>query len=143
MPGAWASKIAERMATYEKRIRAARNSAAQDVARGMTTPVAKGGKMRVKTGFLRASLMASTTAMPKLDPKAVPDADAADGSYTLSFGPVNAVIMGATLLESIYLGFTAAYAGHREVWDGFIEGARLKWPETVKRNTDKARKAFP
>jgi len=56
-----------------------------------------------RTGFLRASLMASTEAMPQLirdNPGAQVNADAGD---------VILVIAGAELGDTIYLGYTARY----------------------------------
>lgn len=56
-----------------------------------------------RTGFLRASLMASTEAMPGLiraNPGAAAPAD---------FGDVVLVINGADLGDTIYLGYTANY----------------------------------
>ncbi|MER8959305.1 HK97 gp10 family phage protein [Mesorhizobium sp. M0701] len=59
-----------------------------------------------RTGFLRASLMASTTAMPQLtrdNPGALVPAD---------LGEVVLVINGADLGEVLYLGYTANYAAY-------------------------------
>lgn len=56
-----------------------------------------------RTGFLRASLMASTEAMPRLirdNPGVVVNADAGD---------VILVIAGAELGDTVYLGYTAKY----------------------------------
>ena len=141
--GSWADKIAERVETYERRLTAAFKGAAQDVARGVTTPVAAGGNMRVKTGFLRASMQASTTEMPKMDPTARPPEGTKDNAFSFNRNSVSAVIIGASHNDTIYLGFTAAYAAYREVWDGFIEKERLKWPQTVESNSRKAIRAFP
>lgn len=128
---------------YRKRCEAVFKSSAQDVVRGITLPVAKGGRMRVRTGFLRGSLMASTAVMPTINPAASPPPDAELNSFTFDAGAVAAVLVGASITDTIYLGFTASYAVPREYRDGFIEGERLKWPQTVKRNTDKAVAAFP
>ncbi|WP_181175716.1 HK97 gp10 family phage protein [Mesorhizobium sp. B2-3-4] len=65
------------------------------------TPPAPGYK---RTGFLRASLMASTTAMPTLsrnNPGVPVPAD---------LGDVILVINGADLGDTVYLGYTANYA---------------------------------
>lgn len=59
-----------------------------------------------RTGFLRASLMASTTAMPLMNrdnPGAVVPADLTD---------VVLVINDSDLGDTLYLGFTAPYAAH-------------------------------
>lgn len=57
-----------------------------------------------RTGFLRASLVASTDAMPQLvkeNPGAPVTAE--------NFGDIVLVIAGAELGDTIYLGYTAAY----------------------------------
>lgn len=72
--------------------------AAQEVVSELNTLVP------VDTGFLRASLMASTTEMPRLSvdnpgvPVAAPD-----------FGQIELVIAGAEAGDVIYLGYSARY----------------------------------
>lgn len=66
-------------------------------------PAASGYK---RTGFLRASLMASTTAMPTLS-RANPGV-----SVPADLGDVILVINGADLGDVLYLGYTANYAAY-------------------------------
>lgn len=61
----------------------------------------------VDTGFLRASFMASTEAMPSIDESAQNKEGA---SVSQDFGQITTVIQGATLGQTIFLGWTAAYA---------------------------------
>ncbi|WP_029581941.1 hypothetical protein [Bradyrhizobium sp. URHD0069] len=68
-----------------------------------------GGVVNVQTGFLRASERASTEAMPTIDPTAQPKDEQ---SYSFDEGQITTVIASATLGQTIYLGWTAAYAGH-------------------------------
>ena len=58
----------------------------------------------VDTGFLRASLMASTTAMPRLN-RANPGM-----AMPADLGGIMLVINSADLGDTIYLGYTANYA---------------------------------
>lgn len=60
----------------------------------------------VDTGFLRASLMASTTAMPVLS------LDNPGGAHSVDMGTIELVIMGADIGDTIYLGYTASYGAH-------------------------------
>lgn len=60
----------------------------------------------VDTGFLRASLRASTTAMPVLS------IDNPGGRFTPDFGQIELVIMGSEAGETIYLGYTAKYGAY-------------------------------
>lgn len=98
----------------------------------------EGGRMRVDTGFMRASLMASTASMPAINPSAVPPPGAAPNSIPYNSQPVEAVIIGAELGgPPIYLGYTAAYAGFREYGannqpaDAFVRTAAQQWPQIV------------
>jgi hypothetical protein len=57
----------------------------------------------VDTGFLRASLRASTTAMPVLS------LSNPGGAFNLDAGEITLVIAGADVGDTIYLGYTANY----------------------------------
>lgn len=60
----------------------------------------------VDTGFLRASLMASTTAMPQMT-RANPGA-----AVPSDLGEIMLVIAGADIGDTIFLGYTANYAAY-------------------------------
>jgi len=60
----------------------------------------------VDTGFLRASLQASTSAMPVLS------RDNPGGTFAPDMGEIVLVIAGADLGDTIYLGYTARYGPH-------------------------------
>lgn len=106
----------------------------QEVVSEMQTPVGAGGRMRVDTGFLRASLMASTASMPQINPSMKP----VEGkSYSYDEGQIEAVIVGADIGDTLFLGYTAAYAGHREYGvngqapDAFVRSAAQRWDVIV------------
>lgn len=140
----FSASVAAWVKKSKRRMDAVAAGSAQDVARGATTPVAKGGNMRVKTGFLRASFMASTTQMPQINPYARPPADAPDNSYSPTEDDVALVIAAWNAgRETLYMGFTASYARPREYKDGFVRLEAQKWQETVDRNVAKAIRAFP
>ena len=88
----------------------------------------KGGKMRIDTGFLRASGQLSLTGMPtgpvrgELTEKNSYTADPT--VITLELGKFK---LGATL----FWVWSADYARVREAYDGFLESAVQKWPQTV------------
>lgn len=101
---------------------------AKRVAEDMLVPRAVGGNMPVVTGFLRASLLASTSAMPIMSQRGNPN-----GSYSFNAAPVTLAIAQAELGDTIYVGFTAIYA--RKVnYSGylFVEKAAQKWQSIVK-----------
>lgn len=132
-------EINRRAKVYEQRLEAVFKSTAQDMFREMTKPVGDGGRMRVDTGFLRASAMVSTEDFPVAD-KENPDKNK---KYAFRMGSVSAIIMGAKVTDELFFGFTANYAPYREVHDGFVENAVLQFDAFVAKNTIKAVRAFP
>lgn len=109
----------------------------QDVVDMAQTPVAKGGRMRIDTGFLRLSGKMSLTGMPT-----GPVRGEKGGSY--SSGDSNATVvasLGAWQIGvTIYFGWTAEYARYRELYDGFLATALQEWPRIVDRNINKINK---
>ncbi|MBB3234439.1 hypothetical protein [Phyllobacterium endophyticum] len=106
----------------------------QELVAEMQTPIGQGGRMRVDTGFLRASLMASTAAMPAISPNRKP----VDGqSYGYDAGQIEAVILGSDINDTLFFGYSAAYAGHREYGsngqtpDAFVRSAAQRWDSIV------------
>lgn len=125
--GDWAQEV-------EGAIEAVFKESVQELVSIAQTPRAAGGRMRVDTGFLRASLLASTSMMPAINPSAKPSDG---GSYAYSGAEISAVIAGSDLGQTIWLGYTAAYAGYREYGargqtpDAFVRTAAQKWPAIV------------
>lgn len=130
--GKFASAVDQWALQTEQRLEAVVKTAAQDVASEMIRPVGAGGRLRVDTGFLRASLRSSTSAPPQIDPSNQPGAGAGFGDPDVAL-----TILGAAIGQPIYLGFTASYAAHREYGangqapDGFVRGAAEQWPSLV------------
>lgn len=144
MAKTFSAQIEERVAAYEKRLNATVKGATQDVVEEMLTPVAKGGHMRVKTGFLRASLLGSTSSMPLIKASSKPGNDAADNSFPFNDNQVNLVIASAKIgRDTMFFGFTAGYAAPRELRDGFVRLAAQNWKKHVNTNAKKAIRAFP
>lgn len=94
-------------------------------------PISESGYKR--TGFLRASLVASLTAMPQLvrhNPGVPVPAD---------LGDVMMIITGADIGETIYLGYTANYAAfvhysaNGERGRPWVTMAAQRWPIIVDR----------
>jgi hypothetical protein len=61
----------------------------------------------VDTGFLRSTLMASTTTMPVLN-----QVNPGQGAFAPDVGTIELVIAGADAGDTIYLGYTANYGAH-------------------------------
>lgn len=129
--------IADFITVSEKRMLALSRQSIQDVIDDAQLPVAKGGRMRVDTGFLRASGQPSLSGMPtgpvRGDPNATP------GSYDFDAQPTVLALAQLQFGSIFYFGWTANYAKYREAYDGFLEGAAQKWAAFVQRNTEKIR----
>lgn len=119
----------------EDRITRVFRQSAQEVRDEMLKTRKAGGRMRVDTGFLRASIRESTSEMPRIIPGAQPK----EGAKYPAPPPISMVIAGAALGSTVYLGFTANYAIPREYGsrgqapDAFVRGAALLWPRIVAR----------
>lgn len=99
------------------------------------TPAAKGGKMRVDTGFLRASGQMSLTGMPS--GLTMPPKDAVSFGYS----PATVLQSGQWKLgTTIYFGWTANYAIYREAYDGFLSSAVQNFQSIVDRNVERLNK---
>lgn len=98
----------------------------------------------VDTGFLRASLQASLVEPPAIDPKARPDKGAEGIAPPSNYA---AVIENATIGQTVYMGFTAAYARHVEYGArgrqgvGMVRLATQAWPQHVAKAVREAKAA--
>lgn len=105
----------------------------QDVVGEMQKVRGAGGRMRIDTGFLRASLLGSTAAMPSIDPDARP----VEGASYPAGEQVELTIAGLALGQPFYAGYTASYAAAREYGargqppDAFVRTAAQGWQAIV------------
>lgn len=122
--------------TKEKMLAVMRNSL-QETVQTMQVPVAKGGKMRVDTGFLRSSGAASLQGLPN-------GVSENPGKTPHSWNGVNLELTLANMKigDSFYWGWTAKYAKYREAYDGFMEAALQNWQNQVNSSVNKIRKMF-
>jgi len=111
----------------KKRMTALVRESVQRVYNGAQVPVNKGGKMRVKTGFLRASGTMSLTGMPSGPVRGDPE-----GNYEPDGAVVTAVLQGFKPGDTIYVGWTANYARYRNIFDGFLDTQLQNWSSIVR-----------
>lgn len=111
----------------QKRMERVAKTAALSVIEEAQTPVAKGGNMRVDTGFLRASGQVSLDGMPTGESRP----QNPDDKHQADDVAVVATIGKAQLGDTIWFGWTAHYAVYREAFDGFLGLAVQKWQEHV------------
>ncbi len=105
--------------------------ATQQVIDDAQLPVAKGGRMRVDTGFLRASGIGSLDGMPTGPSRRGEGQQAAED--------VSLILNQMTEGDTFSFGWTANYAQYREAEDGFLRLAIQRWQDFVDISTEKAR----
>lgn len=97
-------------------------------------PRAKGGKMRVDTGFLRASGNISYDGLPS-----GPTRGNRKAKYSTDENYI-AKLSGFKLGQTIFFGWTADYAEIRNIYDGFLDNAVGQWQKTVAASVEKLKK---
>lgn len=99
-------------------------------------------RIPIDTGYARASVQASLQAMPPINPASKNETGNAVGD---NFGVISAVIAGARLGQTIYIGWTAAYVGFLEYGhskqapSGFVRISAMEWPTIVNQVAEEAR----
>lgn len=127
----FAANVDEFVRATDKRMRALVLQSTEDLINQAQTPVAKGGKMRVDTGFLRASGQMSLTGMPSGPSRGEVDEDGNKKKYSAKQFSATATLANFQLGETIYFGWTAEYAKYREAFDGFLFSALQNWQSIV------------
>lgn len=107
--GSFSATVSEWVAKTKQRQEAVYKGSAQTIVSYMQTTRAAGGNLRVDTGFLRASLIATTGTIPAVTFKP----EGVDRFY-YDAGPINLVISGAAITDPIIVAYTANYARPRE-----------------------------
>ena len=129
MSGNFEAQVDAIVAKTEKRMLALMRESIQRTVDDAQLPVAKGGRMRIDTGFLRASGQGSLNGMPT---GPVRGESKVKGFY--DNGGSTPTILALAQLQFgavFFFGWTANYARYRELYDGFLEGAVQKWQQTV------------
>jgi len=112
----------------EARLDAVWKTAAQDIAREVQTPRAKGGKMPVDTGYLRNSFAADVNSTP-----------AGNGNSPYSAGPISIVINRAKIGDRVVFGWNAQYSIYMEARYSFLRSAAQNWQQIVDKSAQKVR----
>lgn len=139
--GSFTARVRADVAKAKELMLAVRNESVQRIVEIAQTPKAAGGNMRVDTGFLRASLMA-TIGDANFTLKDKPDGEA---RYSWDAGQVGLVILGADIKDPITVVYTASYARPREygargqAGDRFVGLAAQQWQRVVDEVSAEAR----
>ncbi len=138
--GKFANKIKDFDRKFDKRIRVVAQSSVQETVSLAQRTEGEGGRMRVVTGFLRASIQASLTGMPR-GPVDNPSGKKYAPGTQVKGTPVPVALLSWDPLKSmfVHVGWTANYARPREYHDGFLRGAVEVWDQTVKKEVIKAK----
>lgn len=124
---------------YQARLRVVARTAVQTTLSQAQRTVPEGGRMRIDTGFLRASLQAALGSMPR-GPSENIGGYGGKRKYPLGM-QAHGLPVAAVLLkwepgqDDLYAGWTASYARPREYHDGFLRGAVENWKTNVKTAT--------
>ena len=150
-------QVAAYMDKYKKRLRATAREAVQETieiaqevglksnaseaAKAKALSLGEGkGRMRVHTGFLRASIAASIDQMPSGE-SVNPSPNVKD-AFDYEDSAITATITRWQPDQTLYVGWTANYARAREYRDGFLRGATEKWNHTVDQVAQKVRRSL-
>lgn len=121
------AQVDEWVKRSQKRMERVAKTATLSVIEEAQTPVAKGGNMRVDTGFLRASGQVSLDGMPSGPTRPPEDGEKVSASDVDTIATIGKAQLG----DTIWWGWTANYAKYREVFDGFLGLAVQKWQDHV------------
>lgn len=146
MAGSFDAVIDRVVADTKNKMLAVVKNSIQEVVEEAQTPIAKGGKMVVDTGFLRLSGQAQLNQIPS-GPIRGRHRTASDGDGVL---PEYAVSDKADYIlptlarmkigDTFYFGWTAIYALQQEIYHGFMESAVMNWQQIVDAQIRRLRK---
>ncbi len=111
----------------EARFRRISQISVQDTISMAQRTTGDGGRMRVDTGFLRASIQARLNRMPSGPTRGKKKTEYAIGTQV----SVTLIKWDPNKSTPLFIGWTAGYARHREAQDGFLRGAVELWDQTV------------
>ena len=116
------------VAQSQARLEAVWKTAAQDIAREVQTPRAKGGKLPVDTAFLRNSFAADVNSTPS-----------GNGETPYTSGPISIVINRAKIGDRVVFGWGANYAIYMEARYSFLRSAAQNWQQIVDKAAQKVK----
>jgi hypothetical protein len=129
MSTTFSAQVSDWVRKTEQRMTAVFRQSAQEVILDMQN------RTPVDTGFARASVVVSTSAMPSIDPNKHGEEG---GNYPPNTEEIGLAIVGAVIGQTIYAGYTAAYAlaleyGHsKQAPNGMVRLAAQRWPQIVR-----------
>lgn len=128
------AKVEQFIKKSERRTEAIIKQSVQDLIEQVQLPTGKGGRMRIDTGFLRASGQASLTGMPTGPSRPT---NAEPNFYDDGSEVPDTVILTIARFKiggRIWFGWTANYAKYREAHDAFLRLGVQNWQSIVDNN---------
>lgn len=110
----------------EDRLLAVVKEAIAETADEVQTPKAKGGKMPVRSGFLRSSGLGAVNKIPSGPTRGDPSL-----TYQWSGNSIELELEKLQIGDTFTFGWTAVYAGVQEVYNGFLDSALQNWQSKV------------
>lgn len=132
------NEVAAYVDRYKKRLRATAKESVQETVDIAQKTRGEGGRLRVDTGFLRASLSAKIGSMPSGESENPGQSVSYDGSAVAA----ELIRWNPDKGETFFAGYTAEYARPRESEDGFMRGATERWPDTVDKVAEKVKRSI-
>lgn len=134
--GKFQKQVAKFAVMAEEQMLAVVRQAIQDMTTQMQIPVKKGGRMPVKTGFLRWSRAAALNYIPEGPTKgrARMDTDPKEGplpEYAELVDFLPNILAKMKIGDTFYWGWTAEYAYVQEIKYGFMESETAKWQKYI------------
>ena len=126
MADSFSTQVDKFVVDSEAKLLAVTQTAIESMIEESQTPVGQGGRMRVDTGFLRSSGLASLEHIPS-----GPGKGEKSGFYSWTGSPLAVVLAKMKIGDTFYWGWTANYAKYREAYDGFMEAALMNWQRHV------------
>lgn len=126
-----AAVVADWVRETDARLNAVAKQSLQELVEEVQTPRAKGGNMRVDTGFLRASGQGAIGNMPSGPSRRPDDTEARYDDGSLVPDTTVLTIARLKLGETFYFGWTANYAKYREAKDAFLRRGVQNWSHIV------------
>lgn len=114
----------------------------KDLIREATTPIDDGGKMPVRTGFLRLSGTGAINHLPEGEGKG---RDYLPGETGVIYpsdpsGSIMAILPKLKWGDTFYYGWTAVYANIQNIRYGFLDSATENWSTIVNNNVRRLKK---
>lgn len=118
----------------QKRVLATARESVQDVVNLANSTQDQGGRMRVDTGFLRASGGAAVGRMPRGKSTNPARREYSEDDFAGTGLPLPIALAEWNLEQPLYYGWAATYARAREHKDGFMRLAAQDWDDIVRSN---------